>query len=133
MHSKVTEHYDHFESARWILMPNETLDKTPLGFHLRSNTCISTYANTRENMSLYNFLLFHLKRRVKTFGFMIHHGFQTPGKRWKHVVIQCTLYFICFSEFGTRDEALTLFFSIIYYFKPSMACRWKQIIKKQSQ
>ena len=113
MHSKVSEYYDHFGSARWILMPNETLDKTPLGVSKIKHLHFSTHANIRENISLYNFVLFHLRRRVKTFGFMIHHGFQTPGDRWKHVVIQCTLYFICFSEFGTRDEALTLFFSIV--------------------
>ena len=37
-----------------------------------------------ENMSLHNFLLFHLRRHVKNSGFVLHHGFQTPRNRWKH-------------------------------------------------
>ena len=41
--------------------------------------------NTRENVSLHYFLLFHLRRHVKNFGFVLHQGeFQTPRNRWKH-------------------------------------------------
>ena len=53
--------------------------------------------NTRENMSLYNFFLFHLRKHVKNSDFLLH-----SSKQMK----------ICFSIFVTRDEAFSLVFDV---------------------
>ena len=50
------------------------------------------------------FLLFHLRRKGRNLGFVLHHGLQTPQNRWKHLayslmlssVSQCLTYYIMF-------------------------------------
>ena len=114
MQSKANK-WPPFGSGGWILIPNVTPDETPPGFHLRWNMFFiseikhfhfneifidyTTHGNNAiyhcfiwENMSLHNFLLFHLRRHVKNSGFVLHHGFQTPRNRWKHSPSFLTYY-----------------------------------------
>ena len=101
MQSKANN-WRQFGSRGWILIPNETPDKTPPGFHLRSNrffiwdqTGFSSEIKhlhflwaryllqyQRRNMSLHNFLKFQSRRHVKN------------------------------SVFGTRGEALVIILDI---------------------
>ena len=62
---------DHLGQGGWILIPNETPDKTPPGFHLKWNMFFISD-------QILSFLLFRLRRLVKKKGrFVLHHGFQT--------------------------------------------------------
>ena len=49
-------------------------------FRKRGNIehCIISYCFVCENMSLHNFLLFHLRSHIKNSCFVFHQGFQTP-------------------------------------------------------
>ena len=62
---------DHLGQGGWILIPNETPDKTPPGFHLKWNMFFISD-------QILSFLLLRLRRLVKKKGgFVLHHGFQT--------------------------------------------------------
>ena len=66
---------DHLGQGGWILIPHETRDKTPPGFHLKWNMFFISD-------QILAFLLFRLRRPVKKRGFVLHHGFQTPTASW---------------------------------------------------
>ena len=69
-----------------------------------------------KNMSLHNFLLFHLIRHVKNSGFALYNGFQTARERWKHINLW-PWGFICFSVFvEPYEEALALILNILHQF-----------------
>ena len=69
-----------------------------------------------KNMSLHNFLLFHLIRHVKNSGFALYNGFQTARERWKLINLW-PWGFICFSAFAEPyEEALALILNILHQF-----------------
>ena len=60
-------------------------------------------------MSLHNFLLFHLRRHVKKAALRASSRVPNTEKQMKALGLRPRA-FICFSVFGTRDEALALVF-----------------------
>ena len=69
-----------------------------------------------KNMSLHNFLLFHLIRHVKNSGFALYNGFQTAWERWKHINLW-RWGFICFAVFAEPyEEALALILNVLHQF-----------------
>ena len=91
---------DHLGQGGWILIPNETPDKTPPGFHLKWNMFFISD-------QILSFLLFRLRRLVKKKG-----GGSCFITGSKHLRPRA---FICISVFGTRNEALTFVFDILHH------------------
>ena len=89
---------DHLGQGGWILIPNETPDNTPSGFHLKWNMVFISD-------QILSILLFRLRIPVKKGGFAC---FITGSKHLRPRA------FICISVFGTRNEAPTLVIDIFH-------------------
>ena len=100
---------DHLGQGGWTLIPNETPDKTPPGFHLKWNMFFISD-------QILSCLLFRLRRLVKKKG----GGGSCFITVFKHLRPRA---FICISVFGTRNEALTIMHKfVIHCFM--VCCHW---------
>ena len=103
--------------------------------------CIISYCFTWQNMSLHNFLLFHLRSQLKNSCFVFHQGFQTPRNNkstppsascfhlflgvWNPWWKTCTRFWSITSHLASKDSRLRrndIFFytgnNIIIWHKP---------------
>ena len=103
MQSKANK-WPPFGSGGWILIPNETPDETPPGFHLRWNMFF-IWDQT--------FLIVSFEKTCQKLGLRASPRLPSTSKQMKVLDLRPRA-FICFSVFGTRDEVFALVFDILH-------------------